>query len=239
MQLLWITTLGHIWQHLKLEALIAGASVGKLKPNPACCLSVYDLWAPPEQPRTGSCEDQARVSLSAHLPTLFPVPASSDWWPCLQLPSWHLYVGDSTTGNCYTLSSGIFSPEVSNSLLNCLTSSQLPKLKWLSPPKGGKGTAGSGCHWSREWKWSQGSPAPIRPLLLRTFHMMASGHKVCPPSETGHPGKQGGAREEFSLLLYKYLYTILEFAFCPTKPKIFIIWPFTKKFANHSFRKER
>lgn len=129
MQLLWITTLGHKWQRLKLEALIAGASVGKLKPNPACCLSVYDLWVPPEQPRTGSCEDQARVSLSAHFPTLFPVPASSDWWPCLQLPSWHLYVGDSTTGNCYTLSSGIFRPEVSNSLLNCLTSSQLPKLK--------------------------------------------------------------------------------------------------------------
>ena len=61
----------------------------------------------------------------------------------------HLPIGDSTTGNHYAPNSGIFGLEVSNSLMNCLSSSKLPKLKWPSPPKGGKSTAGSGCHRSR------------------------------------------------------------------------------------------
>lgn len=69
-------------------------------------------------------------------------------WPRLCSDS-HLNIGDSTTGNHCTPNRAIFRLEVSNSLMNCLTSSKLLKLKWPSPSKGGKSTAGSGCHWSR------------------------------------------------------------------------------------------
>lgn len=40
----------------------------------------------------------------------------------------------------------------------------------------------------------------------------------------------------FSLLLYKYVHNSLDFVSWSTKPEVFIIWTFSKMFANFPLR---
>ena len=131
----------------------------------------------------------------------------------------HLHIGDSTTGNHYAPNSGIFGLEVSNSLMNCLSSSKLPKLKWPSPPKGGKSTAGSGCHRSR-LKLIPVLTHPHQAPPLENVSPDGKWTQRTPTIWDSSPRQIYGAGRRFYLLLFKYLETILDLAFCPMKPKI-------------------
>lgn len=65
-----------------MEGTRARASVGTLRPDLACFLFLYCLWALLEQVILASCKDHAGYHLLPRLLTVFPVPASSNWQPC-------------------------------------------------------------------------------------------------------------------------------------------------------------